>query len=120
MGGASDIHAAGRLLWRRAIVSLSSDGLVVVDADGTLRFASPAADSMLGYAPGATVGRNVFDLVHPDDQVAALEGFDSTMSSPDSRPLPLLVRLRRADGSWLQTEIIGTNHLDDDTCADCC
>jgi diguanylate cyclase (GGDEF)-like protein/PAS domain S-box-containing protein len=98
----------------RAIVSLSSDGLVVVNADGTLRFASPAADSMLGYAPGATVGCNVFDLVHPDDQMGALEGFESTMGSSDSRPLPLLVRLRCADGSWLQTEIIGTNHLDDD------
>ena len=96
----------------RAIVSHSSDGLVVVEGNGTLRFASPAADSMLGYAPGATVGCNVFDLVHPDDQMGALEGFESTMGSSDSRPLPLLVRLRRADGSWLQTEIIGTNHLE--------
>ncbi|MDQ1481635.1 MAG: hypothetical protein QOI44_2496 [Actinomycetota bacterium] len=98
----------------RAIVSHSSDGLVVIEADGVLRYASPSTDSMLGYAPGGTVGRNAFDLVHPDDQVAALEGFDSTMSSADSRPLPLLVRLRRADGGWQQTEIIATNHLDDD------
>jgi diguanylate cyclase (GGDEF)-like protein/PAS domain S-box-containing protein len=98
----------------RAIVSHSSDGLVVVDADGTLRYSSPAADSMLGYAPGATVGRNAFDLVHPDDQVGALEGFESTMGSSDSRPLPLLLRLQRADGGWQQTEIIATNHLDDE------
>jgi diguanylate cyclase (GGDEF)-like protein/PAS domain S-box-containing protein len=96
----------------REIVSRSSDGLVVVEGDGTLRFASPAADSMLGYAPGETVGCNVFDLVHPDDQMGALEGFESTMGSSDSRPLPLLVRLRCANGSWRQTEIIGTNHLE--------
>jgi diguanylate cyclase (GGDEF)-like protein/PAS domain S-box-containing protein len=99
----------------RAIVSHSSDGLVVLEADGTLRYSSPAADSMLGYAPGATVGRNAFDLVHPDDQVGALEGFESTMGSSDSRPLPLLLRLRRADGGWLQTEIIATNHLEDES-----
>ena len=99
----------------RAIVSHSSDGLVVLEADGTLRYSSPAADSMLGYAPGSIVGSNAFDLVHPDDQVGALEGFDSTMGSSDSRPLPLLVRLRRADGGWQQTEIIGTNHLEDPT-----
>jgi PAS domain S-box-containing protein len=98
----------------RALVAYSSDGLVVVDPDGTLRFASPAAERMLGYEPGATFGRNVFDLVHPDDQVSALEGFESTKSSADSRPLPALVRLRKADGSWLQTEIIGTNYLDDE------
>jgi PAS domain S-box-containing protein len=70
---------------------------------------------MLGYAPGATVGRNAFDLVHPDDQVGALEGFESTMGSSDSRPLPLLLRLRRADGGWQQTEIIATNHLEDES-----
>ncbi len=99
----------------RAIVSHSSDGLVVLEADGTLRYSSPAADTMLGYAPGATVGTNAFDLVHPDDQVGALEGFASTMGSSDSRPTPLLVRLRRADGGWQQTEIIATNHLEDET-----
>ena len=98
----------------RAIVASSSDGLVVVDADGTLRFASPAAERMLGYESGETFGRNVFDLVHPDDQVGALEGFESTVSAANSRPLPTLVRLRRKDGSWAQTEIIGTNYLDDE------
>lgn len=98
----------------RALVWHSSDGLVIVNADGTLRFASPAADHMLGYALGETFGWNVFELVHPDDQVGALEGFDSTMSSTDSRPLPTLVRLLRKDGSWMQSEIIGTNYLDDE------
>ncbi len=98
----------------RAIVSHSSDGLVVVDGDGTVRYASPTTDAMLGYEPGAAAGRNAFELVHPDDQIAALEGFASTMGSPDSRPLPLLMRLRRADGGWQQTEIIATNHLADE------
>jgi diguanylate cyclase (GGDEF)-like protein/PAS domain S-box-containing protein len=98
----------------RALVEHSRDGLVIVDADGTLRFASPWAEHMLDYEPGETVGRNVFELVHPDDQVGALEGFDSTKSSADSRPLPTLVRLLRRDGSWLQAEIIGTNYLDDE------
>ena len=98
----------------RALVAHSRDGLVIVDADGTLRFASPWAERMLDYEPGETVGRNVFELVHPDDQVGALEGFDSTRSSADSRPLPTLVRLLRKGGSWLQAEIIGTNYLDDE------
>ena len=98
----------------RALVAHSRDGISIVDADGTLRFASPWAERMLGYEPGETIGRNVFELVHPDDQVGALEGFESTVSSADSRPLPTLVRLKRADGSWLQAEIIGTNYLDDE------
>ena len=68
---------------------------------------------MLGYRTGELIGASAFDLVHPVDQVGAFEGFASTLSSPDSRAVPLLVRLRHANGTWLATEIIGTNHLSD-------
>jgi diguanylate cyclase (GGDEF)-like protein/PAS domain S-box-containing protein len=98
----------------QSLVRNSSDGLIVIDRQGRISYASPAAETMLGYAPGAARGLDAFDLVHPEDQVAALEGFESTLSSKDSRPLPLLVRLRRADGTWHQTEVIATNRLDDD------
>jgi diguanylate cyclase (GGDEF)-like protein/PAS domain S-box-containing protein len=95
-----------------ALVQVSPDLVAVIDASGALKYASPAAQAMLGYRHGEVIGTGVFDLVHPVDQVGALEGFASTLSSSDSRALPLLVRLRHADGSWLATEIIGTNHLD--------
>jgi len=96
----------------RALVTHSRDGLVVLGADGTVHYASPWTDRMLGYEPGETAGRDAFELVHPDDQVGALEGFDSTSSAADSRPLPTLVRLLRKDGSWLQAEIIGSNCIE--------
>ncbi|HEV7526891.1 MAG TPA: PAS domain S-box protein [Acidimicrobiia bacterium] len=95
-----------------ALVRVSPDLVAVVDSSGVLRFVSPAAETMLGYEPGELLGVNAFDLVHPVDQIGALEGFTSTLA-PGSRALPLLVRLRHADGSWLETEIIGMNHLDD-------
>jgi PAS domain S-box-containing protein len=100
----------GRLV--AALVRTSPDLIAVIDAGGALKFASPAAKAMLGYDADELVGTSAFELVHPIDQVGALEGFASTLSSSDSRALPLLVRLRHADGSWLETEIIGTNHLD--------
>src|SRR5436189_4871919 len=95
------------------ILAHSSDVVAIVDADGAISFASAASVPMLGYAEGELVGRNAFDLVHPDDQVAAFEGFESTMSSADSRSTPLLLRLQRANGDWLQTEVVATNHVDD-------
>ena len=98
----------------QSLVRNSSDGLVVIDRQGRISYASPAAEAMLGYAPGSARGLDAFELVHPEDQVNALEGFESTLSAKDSRPLPVLVRLRRADGAWHQTEVIGTNRLDDD------
>ena len=39
-----------------------------MDPDGTLRYASPAFERVLGYDPGEAVGKmNVLDHVHPDD-----------------------------------------------------
>ena len=96
-----------------AVLRASSDVLAVIDSQGTLTFASPAAQRMLGYEANTLIGADAFALVHRDDQLGVLEGFASTTSSADSRPTPLLVRLRRADGSWIDTEIIATNHLDD-------
>jgi diguanylate cyclase (GGDEF)-like protein/PAS domain S-box-containing protein len=96
-----------------ALVRTSPDLIAVIDDLGRLKFSSHAATTMLGYGPDELIGTSTFELVHPVDQVGALEGFASTMSSPDSRADPLLIRLRHADGSWLQTEIIGTNHLHD-------
>src|SRR5262249_13176915 len=96
-----------------ALARTSPDLIAVIDDVGRVKDASPAATAMLGYGPDELVGTSTFELVHPVDQIGALEGFASTMSTPDSRPDPLLIRLRHADGSWLQTEIIGTNHLHD-------
>jgi diguanylate cyclase (GGDEF)-like protein/PAS domain S-box-containing protein len=94
-----------------ALVHASPDLIALIDDSGVLKYASPASEAMLGYRNGELIGTNAFDLVHPVDQVGALEGFASTARSSDSSPSPLLVRLRHADGSWLATEIIGTNHL---------
>lgn len=94
-----------------ALVRVSADVFSVIDQTGVLKYTSPAAEALLGYGAGELIGLNAFDLVHPVDQVGALEGFASTLSSDDSRALPLLVRLRRADDDYLETEIIGTNHL---------
>jgi diguanylate cyclase (GGDEF)-like protein/PAS domain S-box-containing protein len=96
-----------------ALVRVSPDLIAVIDPSGALKYASPASEAMLGYGAGELLGTSAFDLVHPIDQVGALEGFASTLSSSDSRAVPLLVRLRHRSGSWLATEIIGTNHLAD-------
>lgn len=42
-------------------------GLALVAPDGTILEANPAYHRLLGYPPGALVGRDVFALTHPDD-----------------------------------------------------
>lgn len=107
----SDCNAENCLT--HALLARTSDVVAILDGTGTLTYASPAAASVLGRDPEDLLGTNAFDLVHPDDQLDAIEGFESTMASSDSRATPLLLRLQHVTGAWIDTEIIATNHLDD-------
>ena len=53
--------------WLRFIAQNSSEIVMVVDPDGTFRYASPTFGRIMGYDPGEAPGENLFDLVHPDD-----------------------------------------------------
>ena len=55
---------------------------------------------------------SIFDTVHPDDRDRVFELWEGSLSTPgEFRPLEL--RLRKGDGSWMYTEIIANNLLDD-------
>ena len=87
--------------WLRFIVQNSSDIVMVVDPDGTFRYASPAFGRILGYDPGEASGKNLFDLVHPDDVPRVLEGTKRVASRgvPDGTDV-VEYRFRHKDGSW--------------------
>jgi diguanylate cyclase (GGDEF)-like protein/PAS domain S-box-containing protein len=51
-----------QLLFRHA-----ADGVVVVDGQGMISFASPAADQILGLPTGGLIGMDSTDFYHPDD-----------------------------------------------------
>jgi PAS domain S-box-containing protein len=60
--------------WLRSVVENSSEIVTIVDPDGTLRYANPAWQRVLGYDPDETIGTmNVLDHVHPEDLSHVLE-----------------------------------------------
>src|SRR4028119_2329765 len=87
--------------WLRFIVQNSSEIVLVVDPDGTFRYASPAFGRILGYDPGEASGNNLFDLVHPDDVPRVLEETKRVASRgvPDGTDV-VEYRFRHKDGSW--------------------
>ena len=98
--------------WFRSLVQNSSDVITVLEADGTVRYVSPAIERMLGYTPEERVGRNGFELLHPDDLARARSKFDEALRNPGVT-LSIGVRMRHRDGSWRHVELTGTNLLDD-------
>ena len=96
----------------RAIVDHSSELVVVTDAIGTIRYASPSASTILGYSVSEYEGRNVVEMLHPDEVTDANASLATTAAEGGVKE-PLEVRLRQADGSYRSFEIIATNLLDD-------
>jgi len=49
----------------REFLEYGTDLVTVVDADGRVRYESPAVEEVLGYEQGSTVGRSPLGYVHP-------------------------------------------------------
>ena len=96
----------------RSWIEYSSDLVTVTDEQGIIRFESHSSERLLGYAPEELVGRDIFDLVHPNDQnqLAKLihhdRGRSNGMTSAE-------FRLRHRDGSWHDFEGIRRTYVED-------
>ncbi len=95
-----------------AVLSNSSDLVVVVDDQARLSFVSAASRRILGHDPQAWMGRNVFELLHPDDVGVAAEALSNSVESGPGVKVPMTVRVRHADGSWRAVEIVANNLMD--------
>jgi diguanylate cyclase (GGDEF)-like protein/PAS domain S-box-containing protein len=96
----------------RSLVQHASDLTLLVDADGTVRYASPALRDLLGVEPREAVGRPVGEVLRPDDLLAAGRLLDQVIANPGSdvrQPL----RVHHVDGSRRWLEALATNRLDD-------
>jgi diguanylate cyclase (GGDEF)-like protein/PAS domain S-box-containing protein len=95
----------------RALVQNSADIITIHDAKGVTTFESPSASRILGYRPGQLIGRTPFESIHPRDVARAREAFEMVLNGED-QPAPVEFRFRRADGSWIHLEAVGTNLLE--------
>jgi diguanylate cyclase (GGDEF)-like protein/PAS domain S-box-containing protein len=96
----------------RAIVEGSSELVVVTDGTGAMTYVSPEPARRLGYEADDLIGRNAFDLIHPDEASDAIEALAGSLSGPGVKDTSE-VRIRTADGGWRLFEVVPTNMLDD-------
>ena len=95
----------------RALVQNSFDIITIHDSNGVTKYESPAASRILGYAPGALIGKTPFETLHPKDVARARDAFEALLKGEISAS-PVMVRFRHADGSWIHLEALGNNLLD--------
>ena len=66
----------------RSLIRNAPDLITMLEADGTVRYDSPAIRYMLGYEPEERIGKNAFDYIHPEDAGRARRTFGETATEP--------------------------------------
>jgi diguanylate cyclase (GGDEF)-like protein/PAS domain S-box-containing protein len=98
----------------RSLVQNSSDVILVIKPNGTIRFVSPSVARVLRYDAGPLVGRLLTDLLDGEDRERARGYLRDASEAPGVSP-PIEWRFRQPDGSSLHTEVVATNLLHDPT-----
>jgi diguanylate cyclase (GGDEF)-like protein/PAS domain S-box-containing protein len=96
----------------RSLVQNVSDLITILDADGTIRYDSPAVERMLGYGLEERLEASAFDYVHPEDVGRMRRSFAEALDSPGIQT-PLEFRVQHKDGSWRHLEVTRSNLLSD-------
>ncbi len=99
-------HAAVRASEERfrSVVEHISDIILILGPDGTIRYDSPSIERVLGYKPGAFLGHNVLELIHPADAAGVRRALEN---QEGYAPTSIECRARDREGSWHVIEAIG-------------
>jgi PAS domain S-box-containing protein len=96
----------------RSLVQNASDIIIILEADGTVRYVSPAIEKVLGLQTEEVIDKNAVAFVDPVDRTRAIRTFAKAKKEPGVAP-PVEFRLRHEDGTWRHLEINRSNLLDD-------
>jgi PAS domain S-box-containing protein len=94
----------------RSLIADSLDGILLLNSFGTITFVSPSITHILGYDAEKVREQNVFNFVHPDDQLWASRSFQREVSENPVVQF-IVVRLRKKNGEWIWCTVRGHNLL---------
>ena len=95
----------------RSLIENASDIVTIVGDDGILRYTSPSVQRLLGYGPSELLGRNAFELIHPEDLAAVTEALANAIEHP-GMPQRASFRFQHVDGTWRVLESLGQARRD--------
>jgi diguanylate cyclase (GGDEF)-like protein/PAS domain S-box-containing protein len=88
------------------------DAVVVIGADGNIAHVSDSVERLFGYDPEAAIGFDVLEILDDEGMVAMRSTFEE-MVAGELLTVSLELRAARADGTWIDIELVAANHLDD-------
>jgi len=93
-----------------SLVQNISDIITLVDINGKIIYQSATVRQSMGWAENELLGKNIFEVTHPEDHSAIKEGFEKALLSPGTGP-QLEFRLVNKDGTHIYLDAQGNNQL---------
>lgn len=73
--------------------------------DGTYLYASPASKSSMGYNPDDLIGKNIFKLIHHDDQPKIRKAFTRRRENNNNKPIAYRIKKKEGEFRWFESNI---------------
>ncbi len=89
----------------RTLIEHTYDFVIEASIDGRFLYVSSDYTETLGYDPDELLGKNIFDGIHPDDALTAVEAFSRGLIEPTSEHV--IFRYRHKNGEWRWFESTG-------------
>ncbi|MFN8412000.1 MAG: PAS domain S-box protein [Anaerolineales bacterium] len=96
----------------RALIENLTEGVVIVDRTGIVRYIAPSEQRLTGYTVEEIIGQSPFQHIHPDDLPRLTQAFELAAKTPGMEAT-MEYRLQRKDGQWRQYEVSGRSMVDD-------
>ncbi len=96
----------------RALIEHNTDAIALLTPEGTVTYASPSIERLLGYTPQEFMTINGFAVIHPGDLPSLAHTFQHLLAIPglvDTQQF----RIRHKDGTWRWVEATMTNLVHD-------
>ncbi|WP_088105857.1 sensor domain-containing protein [Halalkalibacter urbisdiaboli] len=89
----------------RIIAENSSDMIRIIDREGSLVYASPANQRILGFRPEQLVGKTIFPIIHPADEKAARAALEQVLSTRESVSATCRYQTVKQEWKWLESTL---------------
>jgi PAS domain S-box-containing protein len=109
--------------FRQMVLDTMSDGLVVIDSKGIIKYVNRRLLRLTDYPRGYLEGRSVGELFHPDDRIAVMIGllreggatmrFDQRLMTRDDRVIPVWMSRSRSQTDDLENQVIVLSDMTD-------
>jgi PAS domain S-box-containing protein len=109
--------------FRQMILDTMSDGLVVIDSGGAVKYVNRRLLRMTHYAAGYLESRSVGELFHPDDRLEVINGllregsatmkFDQRIMTRDGQVIPVRLSRSRAQSDDRNNQVIVLSDMTD-------